>query len=171
MSTHRAALEPPDSHFVLAAQGWLELGLPAEAQADLARVAASQHQHPAVLDVRWEICARAKRWDEALSVAETMVVVEPEDPGCWVRRSYALHELRRTQEAWDGLITVLDRFPTVSVIPYNLACYACQMGRREEAWARFRQAMQVGDPAEIKALALRDPDLAPLRPEIEAMDN
>lgn len=169
MSDHVTSLEPPDSHFVLAAQGWLELGLPAESRAELERVSSALQGHPAVLDVRWEICAREKRWDQALALAQALIGLVPEDAGSWIRRSFALHELHRTQEAWDNLLQVSPQFPAVSVIPYNLACYACQMGRLEEARTWLDRAMKVGIAREIKSMALRDQDLAPMHAEIAAI--
>ena len=48
------------------------------------------------------------------------------------------------------------------MIAFNLACYACQLGRLEEAHAWLRKAMDFGDEKEIKLRALDDPDLEPL---------
>ena len=45
-------LEPPDTHYFLAAIGWLELGNVVEARAELAQISASQHEHPDVLELR-----------------------------------------------------------------------------------------------------------------------
>ena len=41
-----------------------------------------------------------------------------------------------------------------SVIPYHLACYACQLGRLEQAQAWLVKAMATRDAAQIKAMAL-----------------
>jgi len=48
------------------------------------------------------------------------------------------------------------------MIAFNLACYACQLGRLEEAREWLRKAMDLGDEKEIKTRALDDPDLEPL---------
>ena len=45
------ALEPPDSHYVSAATGWLELGNSREAAAELEAVAPALGRHPAVLQI------------------------------------------------------------------------------------------------------------------------
>ena len=52
---------------------------------------------------------------------------------------------------------------------YNLACYECQLGRLDQARAWLRKAFDLGDPAEMQAQALRDPDLQPLWPEIRSL--
>jgi Tfp pilus assembly protein PilF len=54
-------LEPPDSLHLQAAQGWLELGNHAEAEAELDNITASSREHPDVINVRWGIYAAAKK--------------------------------------------------------------------------------------------------------------
>src|SRR5262245_42334824 len=66
-------LEPPDTHYLSAAIGWLELGNVAEAEADLNRVSAGHQCHPDVLEVRWIILAQGKRWDSALEIARALL--------------------------------------------------------------------------------------------------
>ena len=80
----------------------------------------------------------------------------------WVDRSYALHELKRTAEARDNLLRVVDKFPTEATMRYNLACYECQLGRLEEAKTWFQKACDVGVPDKLREMALHDPDLEPL---------
>jgi hypothetical protein len=49
----------------LAAEGWLELGSPTEANEELEKIAPRLRAHPDVLDIRWQIYAAAERWDAA----------------------------------------------------------------------------------------------------------
>ena len=87
--------------------------------------------------------------------------LNPNRPDAWVHRSFALHELRRTQEAFDQLLPVADRFPKVWTIPYNLACYCAQLGRLEECKKWFKKAMAI-DAHTVQQAAIDDPDLRPL---------
>ena len=80
---HPRRLEPPDSLHFQAAQGWLELGNPIEANEELEKVTASLRAHPDVLKVRWEIYAAAKKWEAALDISDALVQLEPEDPLGW----------------------------------------------------------------------------------------
>jgi hypothetical protein len=48
------------------------------------------------------------------------------------------------------------------LIPYNLACYAAQLGDLVAAGDWLAQAFKLGNAKEIKLQALEDPDLAPL---------
>jgi len=161
-------LAPPDSHYLNAASGWLDLGNPQEAAAELARISPARREHPAVLELHWRVLAEQRKWDEALRVGCRLVELAPEQPGGWIDQSYALHELNRTREARDVLLGVAGRFGHVSIVAYNLACYACQLGDREQARQWLAKAVAVKGKGEIKRLALNDKDLEPLWPEIGA---
>lgn len=155
-------LEPPDIHPLLAAQGWLELGNHLEASAELDKIAPLFRAHPHVLALRWEIYAAARKWEAALGIATAMIEMEPEDSMGWVHRSYALHELKRTTEARDNLLHVVDKFPDNATMRYNLACYECQLGRLEQAKEWLQKAFHLGGETKMKLAALEDPDLKPL---------
>jgi predicted Zn-dependent protease len=159
-------LEPQDQHHLVAAQGWIELGNPEEANEELEQITAENRAHPAVLEVRWQIYAQAKKWDAALDIASALVQMVPEHPLGWVHRSYCLHELKRTEEARDNLLRVVEKFPEDPIMRYNLACYECQLGRLEQAKNWLEMAFKLGDPKKIKLMALEDPDLKPLWREI-----
>ncbi len=163
-----APLQPPDSFYLLAAQGWLGLGSPAEADRELEQLAPSARGHPEVLKVRWEIEAARKNWQAALELAATLIGLEPEEPLGWVHRSYCLHELKRTSEARDNLLQVVEKFPEVATIRYNLACYECQLGHLVQAKQWLQAAYRLGDPDEMKRMALEDPDLQPLWSDIRS---
>jgi len=155
-------LVPPDTFHLEAAQGWLELGNHVEAEAELNKITPRFRAHPAVLEVRWEICARAKKWDAALQIATALVRVAPDHPLGWVHRSFCLYELERTAEAHDKLPRATHKSPEDAIMRYNLACHECRLGRLEQARHWLQKAFEVGDPQRIKLMALDDPDLKPL---------
>jgi predicted Zn-dependent protease len=159
-------LQPPESHRVSAALGWLELGNATEAKAELDGLPADLRECPEVLFVRWEVEAKQRDWASSLDTARALISVAPEEPDGWIKQSYSLHELKRTREAWDSLAVVEARFPHTSIIPYNLACYACQLGDSPEAMRRLGKALKLGGKDQIKAMALQDLDLKPLWDDI-----
>jgi len=164
MKTHPEPILPlpsPDDHHLRAAEGWLELGNPVEANEELERIQPTLRAHPRVLEVRWHIYERAGKWDGCLAIASTLVEQLPHTPQPWVHRSFALHELKRTQEAYDRLRPAVAQFPKVWLIPYNLACYCAQLGRLEECQDWFKKAMAL-DEHTVKQAALDDADLKPL---------
>jgi predicted Zn-dependent protease len=150
-----------------AAQGWLGLRNWREAMAELANIPAEFRSHPDVLQVKWAIHAAAKEWELAVQVAEEIKTARPDSPFGFVHLAYALHEMKRTQEAQDVLLPVLDKFRDEFIIRYNLACYACQLGDEEGAWRWLEESMALTDPEEVKKMALNDPDLEPLRTRIK----
>ncbi|HCL91647.1 MAG TPA: hypothetical protein DIC50_02555, partial [Verrucomicrobia subdivision 3 bacterium] len=60
-------------------------------------------------------------------------------------------------------------FPQEAIIPFNLSCYACQLQQLDVARLWLRRAAGIGGKEQIKRLALSDPDLQPLWPEIEQL--
>ncbi len=152
--------------------GWLELGNPTEAGEELARIRTELLDHPDVLEVRWDVCAATHSWEAGLLVAEKLVEIAPDRASGWLHRAYAL---RRTSggglpAAWDVLLPVHQLFPKMPLVSYNLACYAAQLGRLDEAWDWLHKAMEAaGDVATIKSMALRDTDLEPLRERIQSL--
>ena len=158
-------IEPPNTHHLRAAIGWLELGNHVEAGEEIARITPALLDHPDVLEVRWAVCAAGASWDAALAVAETLVGIAPERSSGWVHRAYALRRSRGggLQLAWAALRPAFEKFPKEDVIPYNLACYSAQFGRLDEAWEWLHKAMEsAGDVKAIKERALADSDLQAL---------
>ena len=154
-------LEPPDSMHLEAAQGWLELGNPVEANVELEQIEPDQRAHPDVLEVRWQIYAHTKKWHVCVDIAEGIVKLHPDRAVAWIHRSFALRRLKGTQEAFDQLLPAADRFPKVWLIPYNLACYCAQLGRLDECLQWFKKAMAINEET-VKRAAVDDPDLQPL---------
>jgi tetratricopeptide (TPR) repeat protein len=163
-------LQPPDSLHLRAAQGWLELGSVEEAKGELANLSVTIQNHPDVIELRWAICAAEKRWEPAVELADALIKTDPDEPAGWVHRSYALHELKRTEEARDNLLKIVDKFSDSPTIRYNLACYECQLGNLDEARKWLERAFRLGDRKRMKPAALQDLDLKPLWPEIEGKE-
>lgn len=164
-------IEPPDTHHLSAAMGWLELGVPAEAESELGKISAGRQSHPDVLEVRWLMLAQMKRWKEAVAVARVLITGAPNRCSGWLHQAYSLRRVSPDglQQAWDALLPAHDKFPREPTIAYNLSCYACQMGQLEQARAWFRRALKIGDQEKIKQMALDDSDLEPLWQEIRCL--
>ncbi|MFN3409160.1 MAG: TPR end-of-group domain-containing protein [Limisphaerales bacterium] len=161
----------PDIHHLRAAQGWLELGNPREAEIELAKLSPAGQAHPDALEARWQVKAQRKQWEACCDIGRALTRVAPARPQSWIHLSFALHELRRTNEARDNLLRVADRFPTNVLLRYNLACYECQLNRPDEAMRWLRAALQLAEePGDLKQMALADVDLQPLWGEIAALE-
>jgi hypothetical protein len=147
-------LDPPDSHHLNAASGWLSLGNAIEAWTEFNQIQATLRSHPEVLQFEWQLLARDQRWLEALHIGERLVEAAPDEPSAWVQR----------------LLPAAARFPQDLIIPYNLACYTCQLGDLVTARCWLDQSLALSENLRQKLerlqAALEDADLQPLWPEL-----
>ena len=132
------SLEHPDTLHLQAAHGWLELGNHLEANEELERITPELRAHPDVLEIRLEIFFRGKQWLGCIEIGNVLVEARPKKSIGWIHRSFALHELKRTQEAFELLLPAAKKFPALWVIPYNLACYCAQLNRLDDCKEWFQ---------------------------------
>ena len=148
----------------MAALGWLELGNPTEALAELERIDPELQSEPAAQAARLECLMAAKAWDEAAPLAELLCAQCPEESGLWLHFAYAAR--RRTggtlEQAHEILAPMRALFPNEWLIAYNLACYLCQMNRLDEAEEMLAEARTMSGE-KVEQLAADDEDLSPLR--------
>jgi Flp pilus assembly protein TadD len=164
-------LEPPDSHHLDAAIGWLGLGCAGDALTELTLISPDNQNHSDVLEVRWTILAHEKQWCNALEIAEKELKFAPGESSGWLHRAYALRRASGggLSQAWDALLPAAEKFPAEPVIAYNLSCYACQMQQLDLARTWLKRAVVAGKKEAIKKMALADDDLQPLWPEIKEL--
>lgn len=164
-------LGPPDTHYLSGAAGWLGLGNLVEAQAELEQLSLEAREHPDALELQWLIYANQGQWEAGLAIARKLLHGAPDRPTGWLHRSYAMRRVPggSIQEAMEALEPAFEKFPSESIIPYNLACYACQLGQMEIARVWLRRAVASGGAQSIKAMALADTDLEPLWEEIRRL--
>jgi tetratricopeptide (TPR) repeat protein len=148
--------------------GWLGLGNCQEANEELEKISLDFRGHPDVLEVRLEIYSKAAKWNLAAEMAIQLVVLRPKDPQFWISFAYASRRMSGggIPQAREVLLKAQPLYPKEPLIPYNLACYACQLGDQEDARKWLKMAIELGDGRRIKSMALKDSDLEPLRAEI-----
>ena len=120
--------------------------------------------NPQVLELRWTVAAYEQDWTAGLEIARAHLKTAPELLGGWIHQAYSLRRVDGggLQAAWDALFPAMAKFPEESLIPYNLACYACQLQQPDKARVLLARAMALGGSEEIKRMALKDSDLKPL---------
>lgn len=153
------SIQAPDIHFLNSAIGWLELGNYEEATAELERISFLTRYHPDVLLVRWKVHARLHEWQRSLDIARALVRIAPDKPTGWICLAYSLYNTDQTADAWTQLLNAEKRFPTISAIPYFLACLACQLGRTEDASRWLGRWNEMVSETELKESARKDPRL------------
>jgi tetratricopeptide (TPR) repeat protein len=154
------------SHFdqlhLKAAESWLQFGNWQEATEALQLLPQESHAHPDVLELHLKIYTETSRWGKVVEVARTMTQMWPENEWGYFHLAFALHQLKRTAEAYQTAIQVVNVFPANYLMRYNLACYACRLGRFTEALMWLEDAFDRAGGAELRAMAAGDADLRPL---------
>ena len=134
-----------DEQHVKAAEGWLELGLFREAFEELEHIAPEHRVHPDVLKLRWQVYAKAEKWGNAFTVAEGLARLVPDDVQPFIWRSYSARRMKGggVLHAFELLQDVVRDFPDEPVVPFNLACYCCQLGRMPQAQSWLHIAFEI----------------------------
>lgn len=156
------ALSHTDRIYLQAAEGWLMLGNPLEANEELERIDSENSFHPAVLAMRWQVYAGAQWWEAAYVVSKALCEFAPDSPAAWICHANTVRNYKGVMEAWHTLLGVVSRFPDDAVIRYNLSCYAAQLGLLEESCGWLIQAFDLEESVQLKLAALYDVDLQPL---------
>ena len=143
------------------AKGYLELGMLAEAAAELDRISAPENTGLDFLAVRLALLQEQQDWPALRDLARDYARRAPEEPAVWVTWAYAARRADSIPEAQKILLAAIPHHPTNGTIQFNLACYACQLGDLTEA--RHHLDLAIALDKEFAAAAAIDPDLAPLR--------
>lgn len=147
------------------AMGFLELGMPEDAIAELDDLSPEGADFSPVRHLKVDALFQLKDWAPAAEICLQMLEREPSDPGWWIQAAYAMRRANSIEEAEIILRSGLQGHPRHGLMLYNLACYACVQERFAEACTLLSQAL-AGEPDPILAMAEKDPDLEQIRPWI-----
>ena len=158
---------------LLAAQGYLELGMVDEALAELVAVHTSAISDPDpdpdldldLIELRLHILMKGERWSDALSSAKELLLLDSAALPAYIHGAFALHELGRTTEARDLLLRgpeVLGMDPTYH---YNIGCYEAVLGNIDSAKRSLEKCFALDET--YRDFAKQDPDLDAIRSELE----
>ncbi len=143
------------------AQGYLGLGMVAEAAAELERVPAPERDSVEVIALRVAILQEQADWPRLAEAAAEFARRAPAEAAAWVTWAYATRRARSLADAERILLEAEAHHAAEPTIQFNLGCYACQRGDLAEARRRVDRAIALDQS--FRALAGTDPDLAPLR--------
>ena len=149
---------------IIAAQGYLELGMFRDVWRELCSLPADLLSRADVLEILVLSLMGEQRWDEALKVAERLRHQLPKEPGGHIHTAYCLHELGRTEDALNVLLSGPDTLRSKSVFFYNVGCYQARLGLFDEAMQMLQKSFEMD--ASLRKSARHDPDLAALKSQI-----
>lgn len=143
------------------AQGYLALGLAAEAEAELACIEGPDAERTDVRTLRLAALHEQEKWPQVRDLAGHLARAEPDEAGHWIAWAYATRRATSLAAAKEILQEAERLHPAEATIQFNLGCYACQQG--DLAGARVRVDRAIALDGKFAELAATDPDLAPLR--------
>ena len=165
MSNHPASLPDEVVHHLRRCEGFLDLKMTARARGEWAQLSEADQQHPIAQGMLLRLLVEEKNWPAARAVAERYQARAPDNAGAWIQLAYTTRRAESLDAARHILETARPLFPKESVIPYNLACYACQSGELDQARTLLQEAARL-DKKSLR-YAAEDEDLRALWPELD----
>lgn len=148
------------NHVLRAAIGWYELGLAAEALAELDSLAAPDRGRTESLELRAVVLQQLRRWEEAVQTYAHLC----RNPGASVDQFIAwgccLYELNRVEECRAALLNAPVEAREHGLWNFHLACYESILGNQAEARRLIQHCLAV-EPR-LRSMAVRNENLAPL---------
>jgi tetratricopeptide (TPR) repeat protein len=102
-------------------------------------------------------------WEKLRELGEQQTKRCPEESRGWIIQGIGLEKMGKIQEAYSLLLGVLLNFSKDFFVHYNLACFACRLGRNDEAWSLLKKSFSMTAPETFERWTLSDDDLAPIR--------
>jgi predicted Zn-dependent protease len=146
---------------LLAAQGYCELGMFEDALAELNTLPDDAQQDSNALELRLAILMQARRWKSALTLSRELCRLAPAKNVGYIHAAFCLHELGKTGQARDLLLSGPETLHKEPAYHYNLACYECRLGNHDLARAHLDRSIQLDK--KFREFARTDPDLQALR--------
>lgn len=146
---------------LLAAEGYLELGMPEEALREFQNLPRDVKLGVEGLSLLMEIHRVEEEWEAMESVAERLWEAEPEKVARWIDWALALRLSNSIQSARILLIEALERFPDEGLLHYHLACCECQLGNLPGARLHLMESKKRCRLCRVLALT-DDGDLQPI---------
>jgi tetratricopeptide (TPR) repeat protein len=144
-----------EQKYLDAAEGFLELGMFRDADAELERVDPFCRHLPGVLEVRAKIYRALQKW-ELLDVVAKRFWDSADEPQWAAEWAHALRKSGAIESAKAVLLDAVERHPENALFHFQLACYECQLGSIEVAKARLEHAVKLDPSLRVRALDERD---------------
>ena len=122
---------------------------------------------PEVLAVRLAIYRGLEKWELMQQIAKRLKEFEPDNVQWTISLAYATRRAYSIDVAMEILLDAEAKFPKEAAIPYNFACYYCQLGEMETAKRYLKKAFEID--SDWRKAALEDEDLMPLWDSLQSV--
>ena len=147
---------------LVAATGWIELGLPDEALLELQALPFKARSSRDVLEVTLAAQMGCQQWNFASETARLLCVKASAEPEYYIHAAYCLHETGDTLAARNWLLRGPKELIRMPVFHYNIACYLWRLGDGKRARSHLSKAIAMD--GDFAARARDDKDLAGIEP-------
>ena len=127
-----------------AADGYLVLGLAAEALEELDGIAPRERGIAVVLLARIRVLLHLRQWPAAEDLSRHGAGKFPEEEEFTVQRAFSLHQMQQATEAVAVLHAAPDWIRRTGILHYNLACYEARLGNLAAARECIDAAIEIG---------------------------
>ena len=149
---------------IRAAEGYAELGMYAEALAELDQLSADDQGRLESLRMRVQIVLQTRDWNTGLKLSQRIAELFPKESYGFIHAAFCLHELGQTQKAKEILLNGPPSLLEEPIYYYNLGCYEAVLGNLDQGKAYLRASFRLNKG--FREIARQDPDLAPIRDEL-----
>jgi tetratricopeptide (TPR) repeat protein len=149
-----------DARRFLAVEGYLELEMYAEAEAELRQLDPAYRALEQTLVLQLCVWAGLHKWKRAHRLAAALSRQNPDNPQWAIWSASAACRLQSVEAAKGILLQALVSHPNDANIHYNLSCYETRLQHYRKAQRHLARAIQL-DPR-FRAVAMDDADLEPL---------
>ncbi len=147
-------------------QGYQELGMHAEALAELAGIEAEVGPQVEVLALRMAIHRSARQWADMREVADIIKRLQPAQAEAWIWLADATRHSVSLEAAREILVEAEKAFPGNPHIKFQIGCYHCRLGEIDPAEKYVRAAIALDQ--RWTRIALADEDVRELWPRLDA---
>ncbi|RFC42052.1 MAG: hypothetical protein DVB28_002073 [Verrucomicrobia bacterium] len=146
-------------------QGYLELGMPAEAVRELKALPEVLKESPIAVEMYVVVLIRLERWKTATTQARKLCRLQPGLPAGFIHLAYCQHETGQTAAARQTLLKGPSTLHKEATYFYNLACYEAVLGDLDSARRHLARSISINK--RFLEFARNDTDLAALHPELK----
>jgi predicted Zn-dependent protease len=139
-----------------AAIGWYEIGLPAEALAELVPLPWRIQMRRPLLELRLAAEIANGSWNAASDTSRLLCLKEPGEPVFFLQAAHCLHETGDTLAACPWLMRGPKSLLACAVFHYNLACYLAVLGELRRAKSHLATAFSLDGRLRDKAVRCAD---------------
>lgn len=143
---------------LLAAEGWIEIGLAEEALVELADLPKKSRWQRNVLELTLEAQMACQSWNAASETGRLLCLRDSAEPTFFIKAAFCLHETGDTLAACNLLLRGPKSLLEMAIFHYNLACYLWTLGEESRARTHLSQAIQMDES--YRDTAREDRDLA-----------